>query len=101
VIPIGIQPISSEVPNEFELEQNYPNPFNPTTHFGFRIPDFGFVKITVYDVVGKLISTIVNEELKPGIYRLSWDGTGYSSGMYFYRLETENFVQTRKMVLIK
>ncbi|MEO8513538.1 MAG: YCF48-related protein [Ignavibacteria bacterium] len=96
-----INNISSEVPISFALEQNYPNPFNPVTHFGFRIADFGFVTLTIYDVSGKIVETLVNGELKAGTYEAEWDASNFSSGIYFYTLSSGNFKETRKMILIK
>jgi len=98
---IGIQTISTEIPKSFSLSQNYPNPFNPTTHFGFRIADFGLVRLSVYDALGKEVTILVNQQLQPGTYEFSWDASGYSSGVYFYKLITDEFSETRKMVLIK
>jgi hypothetical protein len=105
--PVGITPIGSEVPKEFKLSQNYPNPFNPSTKIKFSIPsvETGFkpvsVKLTVYDITGRIVSTPVNENLKPGNYEISFDATAYSSGVYFYKLETSAFVDTKKMILLK
>ena len=108
-IPIGIEPISTEIPQKFELAQNYPNPFNPVTKIKFNIPlSRGVdgvagrgVLLKIYDVLGKEIAVLVNEELKPGIYETDWDASNFSSGIYLYSLITDNFTQTRKMVLIK
>ncbi|MGH2575014.1 MAG: FG-GAP-like repeat-containing protein [Ignavibacteria bacterium] len=104
---IGIEIISSEIPSSFKLEQNYPNPFNPITNFEFKIANFGFVKLVVYDVLGREASVPVKEELKPGIYKVEWDGSNYPSGVYYYQLSIINsqlsieYKETRKMVLIK
>ena len=97
----GINSISSEVPDQFSLMQNYPNPFNPTTQFGFRIADFGLVRLTVFDALGGEVTSLVNQQLNPGTYEVSWDASVYPSGVYYYRLESGTFTQTRKMVLIK
>jgi hypothetical protein len=104
--PIGINPISSEVPDRFMLYQNYPNPFNPTTKIRFSIPHAGngrdrFVQVIIYDVLGREISTLVDEELSSGIYEVDWDGTNYSSGVYYYKLVSNNNNFIKKMVLIK
>lgn len=88
-------------PEKFSLSQNYPNPFNPVTNFGFRIAEFGLVKLTIYDAVGKEIAIIVNEEMQPGSYSVDWDASNYPSGVYFYKLESGSFVESKKMVLIK
>lgn len=95
------EPIYTEIPNQFSLSQNYPNPFNPTTNFEFRIADFGFVNLTIYDVLGREVETLVNIEMKPGTYKADWNASNYPSGVYFYRLNTENFFDTKKMMLIK
>jgi photosystem II stability/assembly factor-like uncharacterized protein len=103
-----IQPVSNEIPEEFLLSQNYPNPFNPTTNFEFRIAASVLVRLTVYDVLGREIATIVNEELAPGTYQANWDASNYSSGIFFYKLvvrqagsTTGDFSQTKKMILLK
>jgi hypothetical protein len=99
--PVAINTISQEIPASFELYQNYPNPFNPSTNIKFQIPNAGFVKLIVFDILGREASTLVNEELKAGIYEVNWDASGYPSGVYFYRLITDKFTETRKVMLIK
>jgi hypothetical protein len=99
--PIGIEPISNQVPSEFKLYQNYPNPFNPMTNIKFQIPKAGFVKLVIYDIIGREIATLVNEELTPGIYEVQWDGSNYPSGVYYYRLKAGDYSDTKKMVLLK
>ncbi len=99
--PIGIQNISNEIPQQFSLSQNYPNPFNPVTNIKFQLPNAGFVKLTVFDLLGREIATLVNETMNAGIYNADWDASKYSSGVYFYKLETESFIETKKMILIK
>jgi hypothetical protein len=89
------------VPKEFKLEQNYPNPFNPTTNIKFQISKSGFVKMVVYDILGREIATLVNESLSPGTYEVEWDATIYPSGVYYYKLAATNYTETRKMVLIE
>lgn len=101
VSAIGIEPISNVIPREFKLEQNYPNPFNPVTNFGFQIADLGFVKLAVYDALGKEVQILVNEELRAGIYNIQWNANNYPSGVYFYKLSSGSFTQTRRMVLLK
>jgi hypothetical protein len=88
-------------PAEFRLDQNYPNPFNPTTHFGFGIADFGFVSLIVYDVLGKAVATVVNENLKPGKYEVAFDATHLASGVYYYRLRANSFLETKKFVVLR
>jgi Tol biopolymer transport system component len=89
------------IPAEFNLYQNYPNPFNPTTKIGFRIADFGFVTLKVYNVHGEEIVTLVNEEKTAGSYEVIWEAKNLASGIYFYKMKAGNFVQAKKMVLIK
>src|SRR5205085_10316679 len=106
-VPIGIQPISTEIPKQFLLYQNYPNPFNPETKIRFQVPlnKGGFrglsVKLEIYNPLGQEITTLINEELKEGVYEVSWDASDFPSGIYFYSLSTENFTQTKKLVLLK
>lgn len=98
------------VPKEFGLEQNYPNPFNPATNVEFRISDFGFVSLKVFDVLGREVATVLNEMHQPGTYSVRWDGSAFPSGVYLYRLEARpianhgervRFSETRKMLLVK
>jgi len=98
---ISVQNISTENPDQFDLKQNYPNPFNPVTYIEFSIPKQYNVKITVYDSQGKEVADLLNERLSAGSFRVDFDGTGFSSGIYFYKMETEDFVQTKSMVLLK
>ncbi len=104
-LPIGIEPISSEIPNGFSLSQNYPNPFNPTTKIQFSIPvgtgrDLT-VQMKVFDILGSEVATLVNDQLQPGTYEVDWDGSGFASGIYYYKLISGDFSETKKMVLIK
>jgi hypothetical protein len=92
---------NGKVPTEFALYPNYPNPFNPVTNIGFRIADFGLVTIKIYDITGKEISILINEELNAGEYNSEWNASGYSSGIYFYEMKAGDFVKTMKMVLVK
>ncbi|MBZ0203526.1 MAG: T9SS type A sorting domain-containing protein [Ignavibacteria bacterium] len=98
---VGIHLINAKIPSEFSLAQNYPNPFNPNTHIGFRIADFGFVRVTVFDVLGKEVQTLVNQELSLGTYDVDFNGTNLPSGVYYYVLEAGSFSETKRMVLIK
>ncbi len=100
-IPIGIIPLSNEIPREFDLMQNYPNPFNPVTNIRFMIAVESFVKVTVYDTKGNLVEQLVNQNMKPGTYNFDWNASEYSSGIYFYKLEARNFTESKKMVLVK
>ncbi len=98
---IGIHNISSEIPSGFSLSQNYPNPFNPTTNVQFSIINVQFVTLKVFDILGKEVATLVNEQLKPGTYEVTFDGGNLGSGVYFYSLETNQFRDTKRMVMIK
>jgi len=96
-------PVASELdfPKTFLLEQNYPNPFNPTTTIRIQIPEWSYVVIKVYDVLGNEIITLVNEEKSTGSYEVEFDATDYPSGIYFYRLQAGSFIETKKMILLK
>ena len=83
------------------LYQNYPNPFNPSTDIGFVIADFGLVRLVVYDLLGREVEVLVSEKKAPGTYEVKFNGTGLASGMYLYRLTAGQFVQTRKMIVVK
>ena len=98
---VNVHSLSNETPESFSLKQNYPNPFNPVTNIEFDVPKSSIVKLTVYDVQGKLIETIVNSELSAGTYKADWNASNYSSGVYFYRLESDGFIQTKRMILVK
>jgi hypothetical protein len=96
-----INPISTETPSSYSLSQNYPNPFNPTTKIKFTMPKAGDAKVIVYDVMGREVQTLVNERLQPGTYEASFDGSTLNSGVYFYKLVTDGFTETKKMLMIK
>jgi len=98
---IGITNVSTEIPKEFSLSQNYPNPFNPVTNIEFAIPKPSMVKLVIYDIQGRIVETIVNGEFSAGTYKSDWNASNYSSGVYFYKLETEGFTETKKMLLVK
>jgi len=102
---IGIQNISTEIPSAYPLEQNYPNPFNSITNVKFQLKsgmlNGGNAKIIVFDILGKEIATLVNEKLQPGTYQVNFDGSSLTSGVYFYRLTTDNFTETKRMILSK
>ncbi len=106
---IGIQNISTEIPPAYSLSQNYPNPFNPTTTIKFTIPkvssphDLGgdLVLLKVFDVSGREVETLINEQLQPGTYSTQWNASAYSSGVYFYKIESGDFSETKRMLLIK
>ena len=93
--------LNNEIPEEFRLYNNYPNPFNPSTKIKFDIPQSSQVKMIVYNILGKELSTLVNEKLSAGSYTVDWDGVDYSSGVYFYILITDEYIYVKKMLLIK
>jgi photosystem II stability/assembly factor-like uncharacterized protein len=97
----GIANYNNEIPSSFNLKQNYPNPFNPTTNINFSIPKSGFVTLKVYDMVGQEVATLVNEVKSAGNYIVGFNASNLPSGAYFYRLESGNIVDTKKMLLIK
>ena len=99
--PIGIQNISGEIPGEFSLLQNYPNPFNPATKIRFSIPKSSNVKLVVYDMLGREAALLVNEQLSPGTYEYEFNASELTSGTYFYRLQSEDFSEIKKMILVK
>jgi hypothetical protein len=89
------------VPNKFELHQNYPNPFNPTTTIRFSLKTKSFVSLKVYDILGRQVTTLVNEEMSAGNFSRIWNAANISSGIYFYRLQAGSFMDTKKLVLLK
>ena len=93
--------INVDAPLEFELSQNYPNPFNPSTNISYALPTDEFVNLTVYNVLGKTITTLVNEQKLAGSYVVSFDASDFPSGVYFYKLIAGNYVSIKKMMLIK
>lgn len=93
--------VVEQVPDKFALEQNYPNPFNPSTKFGMRIAEFGLVTLKVYNLLGQEVATLVNEEMNPGNYEVTWDADGVTSGVYFYRLQAKEYVETKKLLLLR
>jgi hypothetical protein len=97
----GVTPISGNIPGSFELKQNFPNPFNPSTTIRFNLPKTGYVSLKVYDVLGNEISTLVNEELTANSYEISLNAAGLASGVYFYKFVSGEFIDVKKMMLIK
>jgi hypothetical protein len=98
---VGIGAVSNNVPDKFYLSQNYPSPFNPTTTIKYGLKKSVFVELNVYDELGRLIRTLVKENQKAGVYEVNFDGRELSSGIYFYRITTKEFTDTKKMILIK
>jgi hypothetical protein len=105
-ITTDINKIGTTIPESYYLYQNYPNPFNPSTKIKFAIPsdvkcETSEVKMVIYDITGKKITTLVNEKLNPGTYEVTFDGSNLPSGIYFYKLNAGNFSETKRMILIK
>lgn len=98
--PVSVED-NEPLPSEYALLQNYPNPFNPITTIKYSIPEQTFIKIKVFNMLGQEIATLVNQELQSGNYEVTFSAVNYTSGVYFYRIEAGNFVQTRKMILMK
>ena len=98
---IGINTISTEVPSKYSLSQNYPNPFNPTTNIEFSLPEKSFVKLKVFDISGREVSQLVNENLTAGTFKYDFNAENLPSGTYFYKLETDKFSETKKMIVLK
>ncbi|MCC7158517.1 MAG: T9SS type A sorting domain-containing protein, partial [Ignavibacteria bacterium] len=101
----SINIISNSIPEAFSLSQNYPNPFNPITNIRFDIPLGNgrdrLVKLIIHDVLGREVSQLVNQQLQPGTYSVDWDASNYPSGVYFYTLTTENYSESKKMLMVK
>ncbi len=89
------------VPQQFVLEQNYPNPFNPVTMINYQLPENSFVTLKIYDLIGNLVTALVNEEQSAGRYALPFDASGLASGFYFYTIKTDKFTDSKKMLLLK
>jgi len=92
---------SSGIPNQFVLEQNYPNPFNPTTTIQFGLPETGNVSLEVFDMTGRRVATLVNESKTAGWHTVTFDASNLASGMYIYRIQSGEFITTRKLILVK
>jgi photosystem II stability/assembly factor-like uncharacterized protein len=97
---LGTDPYSV-IPDRYILNQNFPNPFNPSTKINFAVPKSSQVNITIYDALGRRVDEIVNARFNPGTFEVTWDGSKYTSGVYFYKLIADNFVETKKMLLVK
>lgn len=100
-VPVSVDNENKNIVTKFSLEQNYPNPFNPNTMINFAIPQKGFVQLKVYDILGKEVAVLVNEEKNIGNYEINFDASYLSSGVYFYKMQVGYFAETRKMVLLR
>ena len=99
--PNAVEEITSDIPVQFELMQNFPNPCNPNTNIQFALPERSFVKLDVFNSLGEKIKTLISEEFDAGTYNYDWNANGLPSGVYFYTLNAGNFVDTKKIVLLK
>ena len=99
--PNDIRTTPGDLPETYTLNQNYPNPFNPTTEIHFDIPTRSHTTLKVYNILGQEVETLIDKEMSPGRYVAEWDASQYSSGVYFYKIDAEGFVDTKKMVLVK
>lgn len=99
---VAVEPIAqNEIPNSFAISQNFPNPFNPVTAILYQIPVFTKVKVTVYDIIGQQAVILIDKEQSAGYYRLQFDASHLSSGIYIYKIEAGNFIKSMKMSVIK
>ncbi|MBT8387543.1 MAG: T9SS type A sorting domain-containing protein, partial [Ignavibacteria bacterium] len=99
--PSDIETDNDEIPDDYNLSQNYPNPFNPSTIIKFQLPVSSRVSLKIYDALSNEVETLIHEELGSGSYNVEFNATNYASGIYFYRLIAGDFVQTKKMILMK
>ena len=97
----GVIQIGNNAPTKFLLRQNYPNPFNPTTKINYELPVSNHVSLKIFDALGKEVADLVNENQAPGSYSVEFSAANFTSGVYFYRLEAGNYVDIKRMVLIK
>ena len=101
MLATSVKQTMSNVPTEFQLQQNYPNPFNPTTTIEFALPKQSNVTLKLFDILGREVATLVDAELESGVHKINFDGKDLASGMYFYRIHTEGFMKTKKLMLLK
>jgi hypothetical protein len=99
----GITPVSEEpsLPRAFALEQNYPNPFNPSTTIRYALPHASYVSLKVYNTLGQLVASLVDESKPAGVHTVQFDGSGLASGVYVYRIQAVDFVQSRKLLFLR
>ena len=98
---VGVDDETRSVPNSYNLSQNYPNPFNPETVIGYALPVRSDVKLTIYNLRGEEVAFLIDGTVSAGNHQVIWDASGFASGIYFYRIQAGDFVQTRKMLLLK
>ena len=93
--------VNINIPREFSLEQNYPNPFNSITKINYKIPKASNVEITIYNMQGKKVTTLVNDYIEKGYHSVYWDASNFSSGVYFYRMRANFYDKTKKLLFLK
>ena len=96
-----VELIGQQIPDHFDLYNNYPNPFNPSTRIRFAVPEISNVKIEVYNLTGEKVTTLINEVKSAGYYEVNFNAVNIASGIYFYRIQAGDFVETKKMILLK
>jgi hypothetical protein len=101
LIPVSIEEPSSEIPTVFALYQNYPNPFNPSTTIRYAVPRSSQVVVKIYDILGRQVAELVNDQRNAGEYSVIWDARNFASGIYYYRMTAGDFVSVKKLVLMK
>src|SRR5690606_22007878 len=99
--PVNIELEDDGIPVSYNLEQNYPNPFNPSTKINFSIPEASNVKLIITDILGREVTSLVNDNLNAGKYSVNFNASELSSGVYLYTILTDNYKQSRKMILMK
>jgi len=101
VFPASLSSDFTVAPQSFLLFQNYPNPFNPTTKINYELPITNYINLSIFNLLGELVTTLVDEKQNAGYHQVEWDASGFASGVYYYKLHAGEFVQVRKMVLIR
>ena len=99
--PAGIDNLAGKIHGNLKLQQNYPNPFNPSTAIEFSLPNTEFVTLKIYNLLGQEVATLVSDKLTPGNYKYTWDAAKFASGVYYYKIQTSSFVQTKKLIVLK
>ena len=99
--PTAVTLSEDAIPSAFALTQNYPNPFNPTTTIQYELPEAAYVTLNVYDLHGREVAALVSGRFPAGKYQFEWDASGLASGVYYYRLQANKFVETKRLILLK
>ena len=100
-IATDVESNDPDIPSSFVLSQNYPNPFNPSTTISYSLPQSGFVQLKVYDMLGREVTTLVNKEQTSGNYKIEFNASNLTSGVYFYRLQSGSFAETKKLIFLR